>query len=132
MNVLVVDDNRLLNRFLVTFMREKGHQCAALSDALKVEGWLASHPCDAVILDIGLPQIDGITLISRIRRDHQAMPIMILTGMGYDEDLMRRAREAGANDYVSKGLGPAEIYAALMRMIRPSYPAPRSKPARRA
>jgi DNA-binding response OmpR family regulator len=119
MNVLVVDDNKMLNRFLVSFIREKGHGCAALSDATKVEGWLASNPCDAVILDIGMPQIDGITLISRIRKDHPGLPIMIFTGMGYDDALMSRARQAGANEYVSKGLGPSEIYAALMRIVRP-------------
>ncbi|NDC79458.1 MAG: response regulator, partial [Chitinophagia bacterium] len=64
MNFLVVDDNRLLNRFLTTFFRDKGHTASALTDGTKVEAWLEKNACDAIILDIGLPKVDGITLIS--------------------------------------------------------------------
>jgi DNA-binding response OmpR family regulator len=117
MDFLVVDDNRLLNRFLTTYLQGKGHRCASLADSLKVEAWLESHPCDAVILDIGMPKIDGLTLISLIRQHHAELPIIIFTGLGYDEEMMQAARFAGANGYVSKGLGPSEIYSALMRVL---------------
>ena len=117
MNFLVVDDNRLLNRFLVTYLRSKGHSAAALTDSSKVEGWLAANECDAVILDIGMPKIDGITLISIIRSQYAELPIIIFTGLGYDEEMMQTARFAGANGYVSKGLGPSEIYSAVMRVL---------------
>lgn len=117
MNFLVVDDNRLLNRFLVTYLRSKGHACSSLTDGLKVEGWLELNPCDAIILDIGMPKIDGLTLVSMIRAKHADLPIIIFTGLGYDEEMMQAARLAGANGYVSKGLGPNEIYSALMRVL---------------
>ena len=45
-------------------------------------------------------------------------PIVMFTGLGYDEDAMQAARKAGANGYVSKGLGPSEIYSALMRVLQ--------------
>lgn len=117
MNFLVVDDNRLLNRFLVTYLRSKGHSCSALTDSSKVEAWLDLHECDAAVVDIGMPKIDGLALVSIIRKKHPHLPIIIFTGMGYDEELMQTARAAGANGYVSKGLGPSEIYAALMRVL---------------
>lgn len=117
MNFLVVDDNRLLNRFLTTFFRDKGHSAASLTDGLKVEAWLEKNPCDAVILDIGLPKVDGITLISVIRQKFPHLPIVMFTGLGYDEAAMQKARAAGADGYVSKGLGPSEIYAAVMRVL---------------
>jgi len=117
MNFLVVDDNRLLNRFLTTYLRSKGHGCSSLADSSKVTEWLAKNPCDAVILDIGMPKIDGISLISMIREQHSALPIVMFTGLGYDEEAMQAARKAGANGYVSKGLGPSEIYSALMRVL---------------
>ena len=120
MNFLVVDDNRLLNKFLVTYLSSKGHQCSSLTDASETEAWLGAHPCDAAILDIGMPKIDGITLISLIRQRHPVLPIIIFTGLGYDEEMMQAARLAGANGYVSKGLGPNEIYSALMRVITQS------------
>ena len=117
MNFLVVDDNRLLNRFLTTFLRGKGHICSSLSDSSKVVSWLDLNPCDAIILDIGMPKIDGIALTALIREKHAALPIVMFTGLGYDEEAMQSARKAGANGYVSKGLGPSEIYSALMRVL---------------
>ncbi len=123
MNFLVVDDNRLLNRFLTTFLRSKGHSAQSLTDSSKVEAWLELYPCEGLILDIGMPKIDGLSLISMIRVKHANLPIVMFTGLGYDEDAMQAARKAGANGYVSKGLGPSEIYAALMRVIQSTLPA---------
>jgi two-component system OmpR family response regulator len=123
MNFLVVDDNRLLNRFLVTYLRDKGHTASSLTDASKVESWLDANPSDAVILDLGMPKIDGLSLISIIRSHFSDLPIIIFTGLGYDEEMMQAARYAGANGYVSKGLGPSEIYAAVMRVLQNPTPA---------
>ena len=119
MNFLVVDDNRLLNRFLTTYLRGKGHSAHSLTDSSKVEPWLELNPCDGLILDIGMPKIDGISLTGLIREKFATLPIVMFTGLGYDEDAMQAARKAGANGYVSKGLGPSEIYSALMRVIQP-------------
>ena len=125
MNFLVVDDNRLLNRFLTTYLRSKGHGCSSLTDSSKVVSWLDLNACDAVILDIGMPKIDGISLISMIREKNFNVPIVMFTGLGYDEEAMQAARKAGANGYVSKGLGPSEIYSALMRVLSQTQgPAP--------
>jgi DNA-binding response OmpR family regulator len=118
MNFLVVDDNRLLNRFLTTYLRGKGHAAASLTDSSKVESWLDLNACDAVILDIGMPKVDGLTLITLIRAKHPDLAIVMFTGLGYDEDAMQAARKAGANGYVSKGLGPSEIYSAVMRVLQ--------------
>ena len=117
MNFLVVDDNRLLNRFLTTYLRGKGHAASSLTDSSKVQSWLDLNACDAVILDINMPKIDGLSLISQIRENYPDLPIVMFTGLGYDEEAMQIARKAGANGYVSKGLGPTEIYSALMRVL---------------
>ena len=118
MNFLVVDDNRLLNRFLTTFLRSKGHGASSLTDGSKTEAWLELNQCDAIILDISIPKIDGLTLISVIRAKYPTLPIVMFTGLGYDEEAMQTARKAGANGYVSKGLGPSEIYSAVMRVVQ--------------
>lgn len=122
MNFLVVDDNRLLNRFLITYLRSKGHECSALTDGTKTLSWLDLNPCDAVILDIGMPKLDGLSVIPMIRTSHPNLPIIMFTGLGYDEETMQAARFAGANGYVSKGLGPTEIYSALMRVLQQNTP----------
>src|SRR5258708_11542174 len=86
MNFLVVDDNRLLNRFLTTYLRGTGHQAASLTDSSKGESWLDLNPCDGLILDIGMPKIDGLTLISKLRENHSNLPIVMFTGLDYYED----------------------------------------------
>jgi DNA-binding response OmpR family regulator len=83
-----------------------------------VEAWLELNPCDAIILDIGMPKVDGLTLITMIREKNADLPIVMFTGLGYDEEAMQTARKAGANGYVSKGLGPSEIYSAVMRVVQ--------------
>ena len=132
MNFLVVDDNRLLNRFLTTYLRSKGHGCSSLTDSSKVLSWLDLNPCDSIILDIGMPKIDGLTLITMIRDKYPAVPIVMFTGLGYDEEAMQAARKAGANGYVSKGLGPSEIYSALMRVLSQTQPAVGTDPVKAA
>src|SRR4029434_6888742 len=79
MNFLVVDDNRLLNRFLTTYLRGKGHVASALTDSSKVSAWLDANQCDAVILDINMPKIDGLSLISTIRQTFADLPIVMFT-----------------------------------------------------
>jgi len=118
MNFLVVDDSPLLTRVLVTYLKNMGHSCTAILDSTEVEPWLAQNPCDAVILDIVMPKIDGLEMIAIIRKRFQDLPIVIFTGLGFDEEMMQATRDAGANGYVSKGLGPSDIYLALMRVLK--------------
>jgi DNA-binding response OmpR family regulator len=127
MNFLVVDDSPLLNRVLVAYLNSMGHSCHALTNPEQAEAWLILNPCDAVILDIVMPEMDGITLISIIRKRFPKLPILMFTGLGFDEETMKAARDAGANGYVSKGLGPSDIYLALMRVLKVPAP-PSSKP----
>ena len=120
MNFLIIDDSPLLTRVLVTYLKSLGHSCGAILDSTETEGWLSQNPCDAVILDIVMPKIDGVALIPIIREKYPAMPIVIFTGLGFDEEMMELTRVAGANGYVSKGLGASDIYRALMQVLKAS------------
>jgi CheY-like chemotaxis protein len=57
----------------------KGHVASSLTDSSKVESWLDLNPCDAVILDIGMPKVDGLTLITIIREKYADLPIVMFT-----------------------------------------------------
>lgn len=117
MNLLVVDDNPSMNRFLMTYLSENGHQVAALTEGSKVMSWLDLNSCDAVIMDIGMPDVDGLELVAAVRAQHPDLPVIMFTGMGYDENAMQAARKAGASGYVSKGAGAREIQLALTRIM---------------
>lgn len=117
MNFLIVDDNRQLSQCLGKYLREKGHRCSSLSDSSKVLRWLGPHSCDAIILDIRMPKIGGIALTKLVREKYGAIPILMLTGLGYDDEFIQAAIDAGANGYVSKVMGPSIILMTLLRIV---------------
>src|SRR3954467_3401520 len=114
---LIIDDDPSIARFLVTYLRQKGHTCEALTDGFQTAAWLAHHDCEVVIVDLKMPKVDGISLISFIRDINPTVPIIVFTGMGYDEDQMHAALRAGANGYVSKNLPIEQLYCVLSRVL---------------
>lgn len=114
---LIIDDDPGIARFLVTYLRQKGHSCEALTDGFQTANWLAQHNCEVVIVDLKMPKVDGISLITFIREIDQNLPIIVFTGVGYDEDQMHAALRAGANGYVSKNLPIEQLYCVLARVL---------------
>src|SRR3954454_17250688 len=101
---LIIDDDPGIGRFLVTYLRQRGHTCHSLTDGFQTAAWLAHNDCEVVIVDLKMPKVDGITLISFIREINTRIPIIVFTGLGYSEEQMQTALRAGANGYVSKNL----------------------------
>ena len=121
MKFFVIDDKRLLNRFLTTYLRGKGHQASSTTDgskALDVIGAGSPAVFDAVLLSTGgTDSTNGIKLLRMIREKHPELCIAMFLDPGHTDDQLAAAEKAGANGYVSKGLGPSEIYATLMRVV---------------
>jgi len=122
MNILIVDDDRHLTHCINKYLQEKGHRSSSLTDSSKVLGWLERHSCDAIVLDIRMPKIGGIALTKMIREKHGALPILMLTGLGYDDEFIQAATDAGANGYVSKVMGPSIILMTLLRIVSMAAP----------
>ncbi|MDQ2824886.1 MAG: response regulator [Verrucomicrobiota bacterium] len=114
---LIIDDDPSITRFLATYLRQKGHTCQSLTEGFQTATWLAHHDCDVAVVDLKMPKVDGISLISFIREIHSTLPIIVFTGMGYDEDQMHAALRAGANGYVSKNLPVEQLYSVLSRVL---------------
>ena len=114
---LIIDDDPAITRFLVTYLRQKGHSCQALTDGFQTASWLAHNDCKVVIVDLRMPKVDGISLISFIREINPTIPIVVFTGVGYDEEKMHAALRAGANGYVSKNLPIEQLYCVLSRVL---------------
>src|SRR6266705_4948972 len=117
---LIIDDDPAITRFLVTYLRQKGHSCQALTDGFQTASWLAYNDCEVVIVDLRMPKVDGISLISFIREINPKIPIVVFTGIGYDEEKMHAALRAGANGYVSKNLPVEQLYCVLARVLATS------------
>ena len=114
---LVIDDDPALTRFLVTYLKQKGHTCAALNEGFQTASWFEIHDCEVVIVDLNMPKVDGISLISFIREIDAKLPIIVFTGIGYQEEKMHAALRAGANGYVSKNLPIEQLYCVLSRVL---------------
>src|SRR4030088_2260076 len=97
---LIIDDDPGIGKFLVTYLRQRGHTCHALTDGFETASWLAEHDCEVAIVDLKMPKVDGISLISFMREMNPALPIVPFTGVGYYEDQMQAPLHARANGYV--------------------------------
>jgi two-component system chemotaxis response regulator CheY len=114
---LIIDDDPAITKFLVTYLKQKGHTCDALTEGFETAAWLEHNRCDVIIVDLNMPKVDGISLISFIREISQQIPIIVFTGVGYDEERMHAALRAGANGYVSKNLPIEQLYCVLSRVL---------------
>lgn len=114
---LIIDDDPTITNFLVTYLKQKGHTCEAVTDAFQTAHWLEQHDCEVVIVDLKMPKVDGISLVGFLREQHPRLPIIVFTGVGYDEERMNAALRSGANGYVSKNLPIEQLYCVLSRVL---------------
>jgi DNA-binding response OmpR family regulator len=117
---LVIDDDPSVTRFLAAYLKQKGHTCASLTEGFQTAVWLEMHDCEVVVVDLNMPKVDGISLITYIRGIQRNLPIIVFTGVGYEEDKMHAALRAGANGYVSKNLPVEQLYCVLARVLATS------------
>ena len=114
--ILVVEDDEETRAAIVRVLRAQGYGIVEAPDGrTAVERWEARRP-DLVLLDLGLPDVDGLQLIRRIRRE-AATPILILSGR-YEEREKVEALDKGADDYVTKPFGIDELSARIRVALR--------------
>jgi two-component system KDP operon response regulator KdpE len=114
--VLVVDDEHQILRALRVILREAGFEVIEAATAEEALDRAAVRPPQAAIVDLVLPDGDGVEVARRLR-EWSAMPILVLSAVG-EEDEKVRALEAGADDYVVKPFGPRELVARLQAALR--------------
>jgi len=117
MRILVVEDDANLNRQIKEALEEAGYVVDTATDGEEGHYLGDSEPYDCVVLDIGLPQMDGISVLKRWREDGRTMPVLILTARDRWSDKVSGI-DAGADDYVAKPFHIEEILARLRALIR--------------
>ena len=114
--VLVVDDEPQIVRALKVVLREAGFDAVPAETAAEALDLAAVRPPDAAIVDLVLPDLDGIA-VTRTLREWSEMPILVLSAVGEEEQKVR-ALEAGADDYITKPFGARELIARLQAALR--------------
>ncbi|MBC7103454.1 MAG: response regulator transcription factor [Parvibaculum sp.] len=117
MRLLVVEDDPDLNRQLVAALEEAGYVVDSAKDGEEGHFLGDTEPYDAVILDLGLPEMDGVTVLEKWRRDGRIMPVLILTARDRWSDKVA-GFDAGADDYVAKPFYMEEVLARLRALLR--------------
>jgi two-component system KDP operon response regulator KdpE len=115
--ILVVDDEPPIRRLLRTSLAAEGFDVIEAENAGKALAVIASGKPEIVILDLGLPDLDGLDVIRRIRANGSKLPIIVLSSRG-DERGKVQALDLGADDYVTKPFGIAELVARIRTALR--------------
>lgn len=119
MRVLVAEDDRRIANALATGLRLAGFAVDTVTDG--EEAWYQgdTETFDAVVLDLGLPKLDGLTVLKRWRKAGRNMPILILTARAHWEERVEGI-EAGADDYMGKPFRVEEVVARIKAIVRRS------------
>ncbi len=119
--VLVVDDELPIRRALAANLKARGYEVDAAETGEQALDLAARHHPDVVLLDLGLPGIDGLEVIDGLR-GWTNVPIVVLSARGAERDKVA-ALDAGADDYVAKPFGMDELLARLRAAVRRATPA---------
>lgn len=117
MRVLLVEDDDLIAHGIQAGLRAHGLTVEGVATAAQAEAALSVAHCDVVILDLGLPDEDGMSLLQRLRASGMALPVLVLTARDAVEDRVAGLR-AGADDYLLKPFDLDELVARLHALLR--------------
>ncbi|MBM1174850.1 response regulator transcription factor [Microvirga arabica] len=119
MRLLVVEDDKTLNKQIVTALEQAGYAVDTAMDGEEGQFLGETEPYDAIILDLGLPKVDGVSVLTAWRREGRKMPVIILTARDRWSDKVQ-GFDAGADDYVTKPFHMEELLARVRALLRRS------------
>jgi len=116
LTILVVDDEELVRRFVVTFLSQLGYSCVPALDGIDALNKMKENEIDAVVTDIMMPKMDGILLTKEISTHYPGVPVMVMTA--FDEEYSAgTAISLGAREFIKKPFSPEEFAIRLSKMI---------------
>lgn len=117
MRILLAEDERSLSRAVVALLEKNNYSADAVYDGAEALEYLAAENYDAVILDIMMPKMDGLTVLRKLRERGSHVPVLMLTAKSEVEDKIA-GLDTGANDYLTKPFATAELLARIRVMTR--------------
>ncbi|MBO9483152.1 phosphate regulon transcriptional regulator PhoB [Salinisphaera sp. G21_0] len=120
--ILIVDDEAPIREMVAMALEMAGYQCLEAADARQAHSLVVDNRPDLILLDWMLPDISGIELARRLKRDQLTaeIPIIMLTAKG-EEDHKIQGLETGADDYITKPFSPRELAARLKAVLRRTH-----------
>lgn len=116
--ILVVDDEPQIRDMLSLYFSRHDYDVSTASNSKEALRAASSGKFDVAVLDIGLAEEDGLKLLEALKASHPDLRVIMLTGMGFVEDLLEEAHRKGADGYVSKVLPLDELLLAIQRILK--------------
>jgi DNA-binding NtrC family response regulator len=123
-HILVVDDEPPIRELLESYFHKHGYDVTTAPDAADALTKANNLLLHLVILDVLLPDSDGLEVLEKLKSAHPSLPIIVMTGMGFDEELLQESIQKGATGYVSKSLPLDQLLMEVHRTLK--YKAARS------
>ena len=114
--ILIADDEKTIRSFLRVSLETQGYKCLEAQDGGEALMLCASNDPDVLVLDLGLPDMDGVDVIRELRKISQ-IPILIVSARGHDREKIE-ALDAGADDYLTKPFSVPELLARIRVILR--------------
>lgn len=125
MRVLIAEDEKDLNKILAERLKAEHYSVDSCYDGQEALDYLASAEYDAVILDIMMPLLDGLSVLKAMRRKNDSTPVLLLTAKDSIEDRVQ-GLDAGANDYLVKPFAVEELLARIRVLLRKPAETPKT------
>ncbi len=116
--ILVIDDEPPIRDLLAGYLTTQGYQTVLAGTVEEAKQVLDNVSISLATLDVDLGGADGLVLLEQIKEAHPQLPVLMLTGMGYDESLLQEALRKGASGYASKTLSLPQLLMEVRRILK--------------
>ena len=118
-NILIVEDDKAIQNLLKVALKQENHTINAVGTVREGIDFVVKNIVDLIILDLGLPDMDGINVVETVRSFSETLPIIVVSARD-DEDEKIKCLDSGINDYVQKPFSTAELMARIRATLRHS------------
>lgn len=116
--ILVIDDEEPIRKYLESLLSEQGYAIASAASGNQALFLVEQEHFDLAVLDLIFEGEDGMELLSALKASNPKMPVVILTGIGYEEDVLQEAHRRGADGYVGKLVAVEQLLTEIHRVLR--------------
>ena len=114
--ILVIEDEKSISHFISTVLNNNGYEAMQARTGSEALSMISSHCPDLIILDLGLPDMDGLDILRKLR-EWSSLPVVVVSARSYEKDKVQ-ALDLGADDYLTKPFGTEELLARIRAAIR--------------
>jgi len=114
--ILVIEDEKSISHFISTILNNNGYESMQARSGKEALSMISSHCPDLIILDLGLPDMDGLTILRQLR-EWSSLPVVVVSARSHEKDKVQ-ALDLGADDYLTKPFGTDELLARVRTAIR--------------